>query len=77
MELDEGDGRGDTFLLTDDSQGYYIWNEADGRMFKYKQTLKLEEVVYKVRSGIDWADLVQQFDKDFRVGPQGDSARGG
>jgi len=44
----QSDSSGDDFLLTDDDGWFFLWNEADARLWRFKNQLKIEEVVEKV-----------------------------
>ena len=56
---------GDDFLLTDTEGWFYIWNEIDGRLWRFQESSKLEDVVTRVRTE-QYAgnELVQQFNKN-------------
>ncbi|MCJ1359574.1 MAG: hypothetical protein MMC33_009576, partial [Icmadophila ericetorum] len=47
-------GAGDDFLLTDDEDDFYLWNECDGRLWRYKQPITLQEAIAEVTEGVDW-----------------------
>lgn len=65
---------GNTYLLTDDIGGFFLWNETDGEMWRFKgEKLKMHEVVEKVRKGAyDGTQLVRQF-----YNPSGRKNQGG
>lgn len=57
---------GSTFLLTDGNGGFFIWNECDGRMWRFKKDHpRTEDIVDKVRSeSYDSTELTAQYRAD-------------
>ncbi|KAK3681141.1 hypothetical protein B0T22DRAFT_485703 [Podospora appendiculata] len=55
--------RGNTYLLTNVAGDFFfLWNEADGQMWRFKEGLPMNDVVYKVRtSTYSQSELVRQF----------------
>ena len=61
------DSSGDNFLLTNaDPNGlngyFYLWNEADGRLFRFNKQLRLDQAIYLVRTeNYGGTDLLEQW----------------
>lgn len=55
---------GSTFLLTDNSKSFYIYDAEDGRMFVFKDDYDQEKAVDSVLTGVNRIDLGQQFNRN-------------
>ncbi|OAG33908.1 hypothetical protein AYO21_11980 [Fonsecaea monophora] len=61
------DTNSEMYLLTANNAKFYLWAADDGRLFVFKDDLKLtlDTAIDEVLSGIKWSNLLQQFNKNY------------